>query len=87
MKYRIEWIEPSGDKHRSGWAADKATALYWAGRYNEDYPDIHHYVVTDYSDPEAKKAAIEKGRSKSWAETAQQAPLSKPTQVRGVCID
>ena len=42
---------------------------------------------TDYSDPEVKKAAIEKGRSKSWTEAAQQAHLPKPTQVRGVSID
>jgi hypothetical protein len=41
----------------------------------------------NYFDPEVKKAAIEKGRSKSWTETAQQANLRKPTQVRGVCID
>jgi nitrate reductase beta subunit len=41
----------------------------------------------NYFDPEVKKAAIEKGRSKSWTETAQQAPLPKPTRERGVSID
>ena len=98
MKYRIEWIvsfEPNG---HGEWIDDERTANLWVDKLNKRYPRILHYVAhlpddsdgvkeVNYFDPEVKKAAIEKGRAQSWTETAQQANLPKPTQVRGVCID
>jgi hypothetical protein len=98
MKYRIEWIVPFGTNGHGEWTDDERTAYAWADKLNKRYPRILYYVArlpddsdgvkeTNYFDPEVKKAAIEKGRSKSWTETAQQAPLPKPTRERGVSID
>jgi hypothetical protein len=42
---------------------------------------------TNYFDPEARKKAIEKGRSQSWASDTRQANLPNPTRERGVSID
>ena len=100
MKYRIEWVVPSlGANGHGEWIDDERTAYAWADKLNKRYPMILHYVArlpddsdgvkeTNYFDPEVrKKAAIEKGRAKSWTETAQQANLPKPTRERGVSID
>jgi hypothetical protein len=98
MKYRIEWIVPFGANGHGDWIDDERTAYEWADKLNKRYPRMPHYVArmpddgdgvkeTNYFDPEVKKAAIEKGRSQSWASDTQQANLPKPTRVQGVSID
>jgi len=98
MKYRIEWIVPFEPNGHGEWIDDERTANAWADKLNKRYPRILHYVASlpddsdgvkevNYFDPEVKKAAIEKGRKKSWHEAARQANLPTPTRVRNVCID